>query len=175
MEIPYDFMPPEQHFASPAELVSAINRFQKTREPFSGDERFTASEGTFELLSDEEDGYVLMPTTCDYAFLFRGQGLFFQQCLPTLLRQKRDADHLFLERMRVVEFELMLKQYPAVRFFEQEKLAVDYVGLAQHYGLLTDVLDLTSDVRTALFFAMCDYDSENDCYYPKSDSYYDIV
>ena len=71
--------------------------------------------------------------------------------------------------MRVVEFELMLKQYPAVRFFEQEKLAVDYVGLAQHYGLLTDVLDLTSDVRTALFFAMCDYDLENDCYYPKSD------
>ena len=169
IEIPYDFMPPEQHFASPAELLSAINRFQKTRDPFSGDERFTASEGTFELLSDEEDGYVLMPTTCDYAFLFRGQGLFFQQCLPTLLRQKRDADHLFLERMRVVEFELMLKQYPAVRFFEQEKLAVDYVGLAQHYGLLTDVLDLTSDVRTALFFAMCDYDSENDCYYPKSD------
>ena len=169
IEIPYDFMPPEQHFASPAELVSAINRFQKTREPFSGDERFTPSEGKFELLSDEEDGYVLMPVARDYAFLFRGQGQFFPQCIPTLFRQKRDADHLFLERMRVVEFELMLKQYPAVSFFEQEKLAVDYVGLAQHYGLLTDVLDLTSDVHTALFFAMCDYDSEGDCYYPKSE------
>lgn len=120
IEIPYDFMPPEQHFASPAGLLSAINRFQKTRVPFSGDERFTASEGKFELLSDDEGGYIMVPMACDYAFLFRGQRQFFQPCLPTLLRQKKDADHLFLERMRVVEFELMLKQYPAVRFFEQK-------------------------------------------------------
>ena len=51
-------MPPEQHFASPVELLSAINRFQKTRVPFSGDERFTATEGKFELLSDDEGGYI---------------------------------------------------------------------------------------------------------------------
>lgn len=58
IEIPYDFMPPEQHFASPAELLSVINRFQKTRDPFSGDERFTASEGKFELLSDAVNEYL---------------------------------------------------------------------------------------------------------------------
>lgn len=63
----------------------------------------------------------------------------------------------------------MLEQHPAVQFFNSEKFEVDYVGLAQHYGLDTDVLDLTSDVRTALFFAMCDYDRGQDCYHPKSD------
>lgn len=167
MEIPYDFLPPEQHFDSPAELLSAISEYQETRHPASGDERFNAPAGKFELLSDEEGKFILMPVARDYAFLFRGQKEFFPQCLPTLLREKRDADHMFLERMRIVEFELMVKQYPAVRFFEQENLAVDYTGLAQHYGLLTDVLDLTSDVRTALFFAMCDYDKARDCYHPK--------
>lgn len=35
-----------------------INRFQKTRDPFSGDERFTASEGKFELLSDAVNEYL---------------------------------------------------------------------------------------------------------------------
>lgn len=71
--------------------------------------------------------------------------------------------------MRVVEFELMLQHYPAVQYFSREHLMVDYVGLAQHYGLLTEVLDLTSDVHTALFFAMCDYDAVNDCYSAKKD------
>ena len=167
--IPYDFMPPEQHFSSPADLLSSIEAYQQTRAFVSGDTRFNPPEGTFELLSDEEDGFVLMPAAKDYAFLFRGQGAFFNECLPTLLREKRSPEHMFLERMRVVEFELMLKQYPAVRFFEQKNLSVDYVGLAQHYGLLTDVLDLTSDVRTALFFAMCDYDDGEDSYHPKTD------
>lgn len=34
---------------------------------------------------------------------------------------------------------------------------------------MTDVLDLTSDLHTALFFAMCDYDSANDCHTAKKD------
>lgn len=89
-------MPPEQHFASPAELLSAINRFQKTRVPFSGDERFIASEGKFELLSDDEGRYIMVPIACDYAFLFRGQRQFFRQCLPTLLRQKKMRITYFL-------------------------------------------------------------------------------
>lgn len=166
-EIPYDFMPPEQHFTNPGALLRAIEGFQETRALVDGDERFNPPPGKFEKLLKEDGGYVLMPTARDYAFLFRGQGGFYNPCLPTLLREKRDPDHLFVEHMRIVEFELMLKQYPSVQYYEHEKLEVDYVGLAQHYGLNTEVLDLTSDIRTALFFAMCDYDRENDCYHPK--------
>lgn len=169
-EIPYDFMPPEQHFNNPEALLRAIEGFQETRILVDGDERFNPPPGKFEKLLKEDGGYVLMPTARDYAFLFRGQGGFYNPCLPTLLREKRDPDHLFVEHMRIVEFELMLKQYPSVQYFEREKLEVDYVGLAQHYGLNTEVLDLTSDIRTALFFAMCDYDRENDCYHPKSEA-----
>ena len=36
-EIPYDFMPPEQHFGSPGELLSAVNRYQQTRELLNGE------------------------------------------------------------------------------------------------------------------------------------------
>lgn len=168
-EIPYDFMPPEQHFGSPGELLSAVNRYQQTRELLDGDERFSLPDGMFEKLEDGEGRYVLIPATTDLAFLFRGQGAFYRQCLPTLLRREWDPLDLFIERMRVVEFELMLQHYPAVQYFSHEHLMVDYVGLAQHYGLLTEVLDLTSDVHTALFFAMCDYDAVNDCYSAKKD------
>ena len=166
-EIPYDFIPAEQHFNSPEQLLSAIERYQETRVFGHGDKRFNAPEDKFEKLAKEDGGYVLMPVASDYAFLFRGQGRFHYPCLPTLLRTERSPEQLFIERMRIVEFELMLKQYPAVQYFEHERYEVDYVGLAQHYGLNTDVLDLTSDVRTALFFAMCDYDRIEDCYRPK--------
>ena len=51
----------------------------------------------------------------------------------------------------------MLKQYSSVQYFEREKLEVDYVGLAQHYGILTEYLDLTADKWVAAFFACSDY------------------
>ena len=168
-EIPYDFMPPEQHFGSPEELLSAINRYQQTRDLVDRDDRLSLPDGMFEKLEDGEGRYVLIPATTDLAFLFRGQSAFYKECLPTLQRRVWESLDLFIERMRVVEFELMLKQYPAVQYFSREHLIVDYVGLAQHYGLLTDVLDLTSDLHTALFFAMCDYNSANDCYTAKKD------
>ena len=168
-EIPYNFLPPEQHYCSPAELLNDIEKFQRSRQMAGGDERFNLPDGAFEMLAKKDGGFVLMPASRDYAFLYRGQGTFYSPCLPTLLRHNLDAAHLFIERMRMVEFELMLKDYPAVRFFNSMQFEVDYVGLAQHYGLYTDVLDLTSDIRTALFFAMCDYDRVHDCYHPKAE------
>lgn len=168
IEIPYNFMPPEQHYCSPAELLNDIEKFQRSRQMAGGDERFNLPDGAFEMLAKKDGGFVLMPASRDYAFLYRGQGTFYSPCLPTLLRHNLDAAHLFIERMRMVEFELMLKDYPAVQFFNSMQFEVDYVGLAQHYGLYTDVLDLTSDIRTALFFAMCDYDGIHDCYRPKA-------
>lgn len=168
-EIPYNFMPPEQHYCSPAELLNDIEKFQRSRQMAGGDERFNLPDGAFEMLAKKDGGFVLMPASRDYAFLYRGQGTFYSPCLPTLLRHNLDAAHLFIERMRVVEFELMLKRHPAVQFFNSMQFEVDYVGLAQHYGVDTDVLDLTSDIRTALFFAMCDYDRVHDCYHPKAE------
>ena len=118
-EIPYNFMPAEQHFGSPEELLRAIEHYQQTRSFADGDKRFNAPEDKFEKLLKEDGGFVLMPIARDYAFLYRGQGGFYNPCLPTLFRTALDPDRLFLEQMRIVEFELMLKQYPSVQYFEQ--------------------------------------------------------
>ena len=55
-----------------------------------------------------------------------------------------------------MEFKTFLQHLPQLRFFESRNYYIDYVGLAQHYGLQTDMMDLTSDIDVALFFAMCD-------------------
>ena len=67
--------------------------------------------------------------------------------------------------MRIVEFELLLKSHTFVKdWFEPGNLYVDYEGVAQHYGLNTEVLDFTSDIDIALFFAICPYDRATDSY-----------
>jgi hypothetical protein len=66
-------------------------------------------------------------------------------------------------------FERLLNSHPVVtHFFKRHNFKVDVEGLAQHYGLRTSVLDLTSSLDIALFFATCIYNRDDDCY-----SYYD--
>ena len=72
--------------------------------------------------------------------------------------------------MRLVVFRRLLNSHPVVKyFFQRHHFLVDYEGLAQHYGLKTSVLDLTSGLDIALFFATCQYDDASDSYYPYDD------
>ena len=59
----------------------------------------------------------------------------------------------------------LLDLHPVVKeIFIKNHWKVDYEGLAQHYGLRTTMLDFTSDLDVALFFAMCPYNPETDTY-----------
>ena len=130
---------------------------------------FEPNNDTFEAVCIQEGNpqKILIPAANMYPFLFRGQTKDFGKCLPSLYREedKQTAPYLFLERLREVEFTELIKKHPVVKgFFDRHHFTVDFIGLAQHYGLKTDVLDLTNDLDVALFFAMCPYDSLNDQY-----------
>ena len=137
---------------------SDINQ-QILREHEIGFEAVLTGNGTEKILLPE-DGNVI--------FLFRGQNKEYKPCFPSLYRVKpRELTpvEIFAWRMKLVVFEEMLNSYPLVsKFFKRHNFKIDYEGLAQHYGLLTAVLDLTSNLDIALFFAMCWYDEPADCY-----------
>lgn len=48
-----------------------------------------------------------------------------------------------------------LDNFDAIKYWGHS--AVNHLALAQHYGIKTPLLDLTSNFRTALFFACCKY------------------
>lgn len=173
IEQSWDLIPPEGHYSSPSALLEDFNLYSTVGlEDWELSDRFAPPEDKFEIVSNRsvgDESLYLLPVAQSYAYLFRGQGAFHNPCLPTLYRKKITTEEVFINRIRIEEFWLMLQQYPQVRYFIDRGLNVDYVGLAQHYGLKTDVLDLTSSLKVALFFAMCDYVEDTDSYMPKTD------
>lgn len=125
------------------------------------------------VLTGHGDEKTLIPEDGTVIYLFRGQSQEYIPCYPSLYRESPrplTISELFTWRMRLILFRDMLDTYPIVdKFFKRHNFKVDYEGLAQHYGLLTSVLDLTSNLDIALFFATCWYDSKEDCYKPFDD------
>ncbi len=128
------------------------------------------AEDKFEVFSESPDKpSALRPTTSCFNSYFRGQSCYYEKCFPTLYRNKeKDFVDLFIDRLRISEFELLIQKHPIVKTLYEKgiklknlgedrsiKIKVDSLGLAQHYELETDLIDFTSDKWVAAFFATC--------------------
>lgn len=125
---------------------------------------------------------------------FRGENNDYDDlypCVPSIFRIKRPEDAgedgyrkqdlIVIDELKILEFELIIKQFPQVNFALQDYCNVDFIALAQHYELNTNLLDVTSDIAVAAFFATHYYDSEKNDYLIKEDgigclrAYYNIM
>lgn len=119
--------------------------------------------------------FAFKPNLKNRAFLFRGQSGFYDPSTPSLLRKKKGR--FVVENIFYEEFMLALKDHPLIRlFWEGIELCghryffeVNYYGLAQHYGFKTRVMDLSSDLDVARFFAVTDYNEKTGAYSPVID------
>lgn len=106
-------------------------------------------------------------------FLYRGQVEEKLPCVPTLGRIDTLEGRL-LALCRGATFEEALQAHPLVKKTVQAGIYVDIEGLAQHYGLPTDMLDITGSFAVASFFATSrwvkDKDKESGCYLPVGDN-----
>jgi len=107
----------------------------------------------------------------DRWFMYRGQTTRYPTCQTSLLRgAPNDEWHikalLTLERFRVAELELVLRDHPFKAVSDRLGYHVDYHGLAQHYGIPTTLLDLTSNVEVAAFFAVARWDTGSHVFRP---------
>lgn len=156
------------------EVVLAIESAKEKRDFMheltpANKELLSRRNGTFEaVLTGKGEEKCLIPEVGVLHYLYRGQNEEFVPCLPTIYRGAPTDVQVFIQRMRLIQFERLLKSHPVVTgFFERHHFYVDVEGLAQHYGLKTEVLDLTSSLDVALFFATCKYNMDSnryDCY-----------
>lgn len=123
-------------------------------------------EGSFEAVyTGRGEEKCLIPEVGTLHFLYRGQNRESVPCLPSIYRNNPSEAQIFLNRMRLVSFKHLLNSHPVVsEFFNKHNFKINTEGLAQHYGIRTSVLDLTSNLDIALFFAVCKYNSSTDGY-----------
>lgn len=119
--------------------------------------------------------FSLKPNLYGRKFLFRGQSKYYDVCTPGLFRNPKQS-YFLKELIQYDELRSVLATHPLVQLFEQGidlwhdiyRFEVNYGGLAQHYYNKTSFLDLTSDIDTAMFFAITDY--RFDEYTPHTDT-----
>lgn len=158
-------------------VLYILDKIAQSEETLRNDKRYglllsdMGAEDKFEIRPESANGpYILHPTSSTVNTFFRGQTNYHSECLPTIYRkeknQPRDELDIFIDRLRSMEFELLLKTHPFVKSIYERGLLiqgkehpvpikVDYLGLAQHYELKTDLMDFTNDKWVAAFFATC--------------------
>lgn len=92
---------------------------------------------------------------------FRGENAYYGESRPSLFRNmpldpKEKTIHLVVGNLRMVDFALWLNKLSFVSNWAYGTVA--HGAIAQHYGIPTNGLDITSDIKTALFFACCKYE-----------------
>ncbi|WP_313304111.1 FRG domain-containing protein [Stutzerimonas balearica] len=121
-------------------------------------------------IADEQGRICLLSGTEFSMQMYRGQTKEHPRCIPTLARLEKVEEQI-LALCRRIAFEDAIGGHPMVSLAERIRLwdlplYVDREGLAQHYGLATDMLDVTSHFDVACFFATCAWSNEDRRYQP---------
>lgn len=102
---------------------------------------------------------------------YRGENQLFPESTPSLYRKLKQLSaeeeknlYRLVADMRIGEFKTLLNKFNHV--IDWDYCDILYDILAQHYGLETDWLDITSDFNVALFFATCFWDNNENKWKP---------
>ena len=151
---------------------------------------FNNTEG-LNLLSNGRGNSIISSGQELMDFVYRGQTQCFGSCKPTIFRgDPKTGDIDFCQKTiditRTIIFKEFLKYHPFIQmikdpniieeyakypnkhfkdvahFLTNEPFYIDEEGLAQHYGFSTSLLDTTTNIDVAAFFATCKYKGGND-------------
>lgn len=107
---------------------------------------------TFEAFGTGQGDTVILPRTGLNVLFYRGQADASWQAIPSIYRDAT-SETILIDSLKLLDFAAVLEQFPQVKFARNQGVRVNTLALAQHYGLRTDMLDLTSDIAVAAFFA----------------------
>lgn len=90
--------------------------------------------------------------------LYRGENHYFKECVANIYRDRSfekedDLVDIAIDRIKISDFKQILLHFPQIKKAIDDNYYVDFKAIAQHYGLRTSYIDLTSDIVTGLFFA----------------------
>lgn len=129
-----------RHFAPSSPLIQLEN----------DGARFFRRTNKYQIV-DMEDGYIgAFPGFP--SMLYRGEYMEYKTCKASIFRSG-DPDDVVIDELKIIEFRNILDTFPQVKYAIEDHTKVDYLALAQHYGLNTNLVDLSSEPEIAAYFA----------------------
>lgn len=184
--IPANFIPHHllKREDEPITLFDILDHYSLEDEAFALDKSILRSllpsyeqEGYFEAIQMPDGDTRLYPMGLAFNVYYRGQSKYYEKSYPSLYRKGVTDSEVFVERMRYEELKRCIADYPITVYFKNGisikapdgteipiSLSVDALALAQHYGIKTELMDITTDKFVAAFFAstIC----KDNIYYP---------
>lgn len=125
----------------------------------------------------ERDKVVLVPMGIIMGRLYRGEARYHNICKASLYRVGMLPSERFWERLKTCQLSCLIYNYPITRVFEGglqsndgkfpiKNLNIDFEAIAQHYGIKTSLMDMTTDKWAAAFFATSRLDRNTGRYNP---------
>lgn len=118
----------------------------------------------FEIMELDKNNIVTSPLPMQP--LYRGQNAFFEKCVPSLYRRNWTNLQTLERLVQIEDFKHILQDNPEIQDNIKGGLSINYNGLAQHYGIETNIIDLTNSFGVAAFFATTDYNQLDGSYRP---------
>ena len=101
---------------------------------------------------------------------YRGECRYHEMTLPSGMRDISDKTNIpcstqkLIDKLKLEDFTAIVKTFPNTYFTQLEGYNIRYDALAQHYGLRTNLIDVTCEPFVAAFFATHRYNSDNETY-----------
>jgi hypothetical protein len=132
---------------------------------------FDDSEGLHALVGPDDCVHFRSGTEMS-SVSYRGQTEDFGMCITTLDRCTTQEEQI-LSMCRTIAFEDILQTHPFIEvskknLFFDKSICINDTGIAQHYGLDTNYLDITANFDVASFFATCKWCNDLKKYLPLS-------
>ena len=143
------------------------NPFLKVKNPYGG--KLIRHNTIFETLQLENGKLCAIAKSPNVFTYYRGEPDIFETCLPSLYRGNPSEEDILINQLKALDFRDICRTFPPVQFAEADGLNVRYDAIAQHYGLKTNIVDITSDISVAAYFATQQYDEDTDSYHPVRD------
>lgn len=115
------------------------------------------------IVQTDDKHFSLLPGPEFSPRLYRGQPVFYKECLPSIFRKPTQIKYL-ADLLKKYEFYKLMAGHPIVGHLlswciDGKYFKIDIEGLAAHYEFATAMIDVSRSRDVAMFFALCEKNS----------------